>query len=359
MTKIDNAVFRFEPSVMFTADDTYPMAREPVLRRMPDGSLLSLIYCGGPREPHWKNIVAAVRSEDGGKSWSKPEELFRHPRRACWGTELFTEGETPFLVFQTFDVPGFYLELRSFVSFTEDSGRSWSEPRSFHGVPSNFSVRQGRVLSDGSWLFPVYWEELRRSWDGSFGDDGLEWPFVSGVIRSTDRGQTWKLHVPQTNAENQHLWEPEVIELAPGHLKMFIRRESPEHVLWESESFDFGATWSAPLPGKISNPGTKTVIYKVRSRWVMFNNLCPEGRCERSELSMLVSDDGENWRNRGWIAKLETVPEENPFSTPRTMLPQVAYPHGFSDDREECVLLAIDSIRKFFFVRIPYSEILD
>ena len=360
MKKIDNAEFRYEPSIMFAADDTYLMAREPVLRRMPDGSLFSLIYTGGPCEPHPENLVAAVRSTDDGKSWSYPQELFKHPRRSCWGTELFTGGDQPFMIFQTFDTPSYYQELRAYVSTTSVNGLSWSEPQTLPGVPVNFSVRQGRVLSDGSWLFPVYWQEVRSSWRnildwGKFNPRST-WFFVSGVIRSTDRGRSWSLHGSCSTGATLSAWEPEVIEVAPGKLRMFIRCESPEHCLWEAESSDYGVHWTEPVPGPVSNPGTKFTIYKVRDQWVMLNNLCGKdgAGATRNVLSLLTSPDGRNWKEKFEIARVTRRTPDSPFEP----LPQMSYPHGFADDKEQALYLALDAIRKFFFVKIPYADIL-
>ncbi len=356
MKKIDNGTFLWDPVILFRADDTFPMAREPVLRRMPDGSLIALLYTGGPYEPHPENVVAAVRSEDDGAHWSRPEVIFQNSGRGCWGTEIFTDGDRPFLVFQTFRADTFYQELRSYIAFSDDSGRSWSAPESFHGVPSGFCVRQGRALADGSWLFPVYWQEVRGRWDEGFQDDG-RWPFVSGVIRSSDRGGSWSLHGHCAAGAKFHAWEPEVIEIAPGRLRMFLRCESPERRLWESDSCDGGITWSAPAPGAVPNPGTKVVIYRVRDRWVMFNNDVTDGD-RRCELAMWTSADGCQWRRQGVVARIDPPDCTGHWrELPRNVLPQIAYPHGFADDERECVYLALDGTRKHFFMKIPYGDI--
>ena len=36
----------------------------------------------------------------------------------------------------------------------------------------------------------------------------------------------------------------------------------------------------------------------------------------------------------------------------------MAYPHGFADDEREMLYLALDSVKKFFLVKIPYADIL-
>ena len=149
MEWIDRIEFAYPVSTMFRAEEPFLFGREPTPRRMPDGSIVSLLYTGGTQEPHPDNIATVIRSTDDGATWSKPELLFKHPCRCTWGTELFTEGERPFAVFQTFSYETTYAELRAFMTFTDDCGKSWTQPVSIPGVPPNFSVRQGKVLSDG------------------------------------------------------------------------------------------------------------------------------------------------------------------------------------------------------------------
>lgn len=199
MKKIENVSFAYDASIMFECDEKFLFGREPTLRRMSDGTLTSLIYTGGKREPDPQNVVAQIKSRDDGATWSKPEVIFSHPCRCCWGTELFTGGDLPMAIFQTFDFCSYYCELRCFYSCSEDNGKSWSSPKSIPGVPPNFSCRQGKVLSDGSWIFPVYWVEVRDHWQFRDPPDKFPaldrgWNFVAGVIRSEDRGQSFSLH---------------------------------------------------------------------------------------------------------------------------------------------------------------------
>lgn len=356
MGHTDRIEFAYPATLMFKADDRFLFGREPTPRRMPDGSIVSLVYTGGTKEPHPDNVAAVIRSTDDGASWSEPELLFKHPFRCTWGTELFTETSRPFAVFQTFCHETTYAELRAFMTVTDDNGKSWTNPVSIPGVPPNFSVRQGKVLSDGSWLFPVYWLEQRSDWTACNAPDAF---YTSGVIRSTDGGKTFSLH--GAVATPGHAWEPEVTELEPGHLKMFVRYEHADAVLWESDSFDYGRSWSTARPSAIPNPGTKFVIYKIRGRHVLVNNVCTPERRERDVLELWISNDNcANWSKKLPLARLN---KENPntwdgFWDGGEALPQVAYPHGFADDEEEKLYLAIDSVRNFFFLKVPYSDLL-
>lgn len=343
----DQIEFAYEPSIMFTIDETFLFGREPTLRRMPDGSLISLIYTGGPGEPNPDNVVAVIRSEDDGASWSYPEVVFGCRERASWGTEIFTECERPFMAFHTYNYNTFYSELRPFFSFTDDSGKTWSEPVNVPGIPPSCCIRQGKVLSDGSWVFPVYWMEITKGWNrfgGNIWDGRL---FRSGVIRSVNSGQSYSLHGYQC-AESFQAWEPEITELEPGHLRMYIR-SGGGGVLWECDSYDFGVTWTLARKGEIPNPDTKVVIYKVHDAHVMVNNICNDRSPDRNTLEIWVSKDNcETWGKKIKLAGLKEGSE----------LRQVAYPHGFADDKAEKLYLAIDAIKEFYLVKIPYGDLL-
>lgn len=191
--------FNYEPLTIFSADQ-WRYGREPVLRSMPDGSLICWVYSGGPREPHNSNVVLITHSQDRGETWTPPELLFSHEARGVWGTEIFTEGSVPLGFVHTLDAASHYLELRTAITYTYDNGVTWTEPVAPHGVPANISVRQGIVLSDGTWVFPVYWQECNEGWNwdssATRGSSATarSWPFCCGCIRSANEGSTFSLH---------------------------------------------------------------------------------------------------------------------------------------------------------------------
>ncbi len=66
--------FNFPTALIHDFTGEQHKVREPVFRRMPDNSFLCLFLTGGPTEPHDRNVVMAIRSEDYGKTWSEPTE---------------------------------------------------------------------------------------------------------------------------------------------------------------------------------------------------------------------------------------------------------------------------------------------
>jgi len=346
--------FVYEPAIIFRKDEQWTYAREPLLRRMPDGTLVCFHYAGGKREPSPDNVALITRSRDDGVTWSNPEVMCRHDSRCVWPSELFTDTQRPFVAIHTFQYHGHYTELRAFRSFTDDNGKTWSEPESFKGTPPNFSVRQGKVLSNGNIIFAIYWEEQEGHFNWPSGDkfnSFPDWKFRSGVIRSTDNGATWTKHGYLTAPTN--LWEPELIELENGHLLMLIRC-CGAGVLYRSESFDYGVTWSPAKPSDIPNPSTKLVMFKINGKIVLVSNMDKN----RRQLSLWVSaDNGKTWPTQKLLAEVpDEVPGVEDIDEHFNQIPWICYPHGFADDEQQLLYLATDSIDMHYLIKVPFAD---
>ena len=346
---LDDIEFAYPPQLIYdpsASSPAHPYAREPILRRMPDGSLACIHYTGGPTEPHDKNVAVITRSDDNGATWSAGEVLFEHPARGVWTTELFLEAGPPRLFVHTFCAGCHYLELKAAVSRFEGETSTWSEPQAVGGIPANFSVRRGNVLSNGTWIFPVYWQEQRGRWtwqpsdDGRFGADP-SWVFCCGVIRSTDEGRSFSLH--GCLRADANLWEPNVIETAPGQLLMLMRAEGANR-LYRSDSTDGGLTWCPPYVTDIPSANSKLTLLKHGNRILLMHNPAEvPGWNNRRSLELWSSPDGgESWPNRTVLARV------------RDGIPKViCYPDGFVEEAESMLYVACDSAKKHYLMKVP------
>ncbi len=313
--------------------------REPILRRMKDGTLICMFLTGGLGEPYNDNVVAIARSYDDGKTWTETETVFQHNYRGCWCTEVFTECEKPFAIVQTYNAPSHYRELQTFRSFCDDSGEKWADPVSIRGI-NGCSVRQGITLSNGDILFPLYWQEVNTmfNWPNKLnGWDTKEWPFVCGVAISTDGGNSFTRYGDIRS--DVSLWEPNAVEVEDGHIIMYCRGGSP--AMFISESFDYGRTWSEPVRSNIPNPDTKITVLKVRGQILMINNFQSK-LGKRTDLYISKSTDGKNFEK---IVEVENK-EESFF-----------YPHAFTDDEKEILYVAYENRVDHWLKKYTYNEL--
>lgn len=326
-------------------------AREPILRPMPDGSLVCLFLTGGPTEPHNDNVLMLSRSTDGGDTWTAPREILRHSHRGVWCTELFTEGPAPMLAVMTYQAECHYRELETFRSYTYDNGATWTEPVSFPSGLNGVSLRQGFVMSNGEWFFPLYWQEVLRDFDWQKhsgivppNDTGERWPFACGCAISPDEGETYQrfgyLHDRDTC---KSLWEPNAVEVEPGHIVMLMR-DGAQPSLRRADSYDYGRTWGKPVDSGIPNAKTKLTLLRRGKSVLLINNFTSEtGMRNRKRLEVWVSDDGLTT----WRIKLPLCDPESAFF----------YPHGFLDEKTGTMFVAYENAHQHYLTRVSFEEL--
>ena len=202
----------------------------PVLIKMTDGSLGAVVRGGAPHVGR-AGRLDFIRSEDGGRTWSKPvvaadsEWDDRNPSLGQMpdGTLVLAYGEAQsYRPDGAFDLAaGLYLP---YIVTSADGGRTWSPKRPFLTPwpdPSPFG--QLAVCRDGTALICLY--QMPSN--------------AVALVRSTDNGRTWG----DSSALPGHD-ETQLLELPDGRLLAFTRLEEPgDHGLLLSESKDKGRTW--------------------------------------------------------------------------------------------------------------------
>jgi len=312
-------------------------AREPIIRKTKDGTLLCLSLSGGESEPDNQNAVFIAKSHDDGRTWSRPEVLFSHNNRGCWSTELFCEGDRDFAVVHTYNADTWYKELQTFRSFCDTSGEGWTEPAGMRGL-TNCSVRQGIVMSNGEWLFPIYWQETQSGFDNPKPKDfdGSKYPFVSGVAVSSDGGETFYRY--GYIASDVPVWEPNAVEIENGHIILYCR--CCKGFLYVSESFDYGRTWSAGYLSDIPHADTKVTVLKVNGYVLMINNF--RSFDGRKNLCIGKSVDGKHFEIIQNIENAEDI---------------FFYPHAFADYDSGILYVAYESAKEHWLKKYTFREL--
>lgn len=319
-------------------------AREPVISKMKNGTLICLFLTGGKKEPDNNNVVMISRSYDDGVSWSEPTNLFKHGKRGCWATEIFDKGEYPFIVVHTYNAENHYIELQTYRSYSYDNGETWTNPISFPSGINGVSVRKGVELSNGFWIFPIYWQESPYDFDWSIKKEEnplkIRFPFCAGVMLSEDNGKTYRMY-GYFKCDRVY-WEPNCVEAENGHILYYMRNKSG--YLYFTESFDYGKTWSEPIKTDIPNADTKLTLIKIKNKILLISNFRSSLEFnERTNLEIRISDD--NGKTFGRIFELES-PEKTFF-----------YPHAYNDDENEILYVAYENKFQHYLTKITYSEL--
>lgn len=330
---------RMEKYLIYDFKDDY--GREPIIRKTKNGTLLCVCLSGGTWDPQNANVVKIQRSSDDGKTWSEPQVLFSHHSRGVWSSEIFVDNDKIMLVIQTYNAECYYRELQTFYSISNDNGNTWSEPISFPNGINGISIRQGIKLSNGSYLFPIYYGEVVNNFDW---EDVTDWhdnlKFCCGVMLSNDRLKSYERY--GYIKSKKCLWEPNCIEVENGHIIMYMRNNNAPY-LGISHSYDYGKTWTDFKQTNIPNPNTKVTLVKSNDLILLISNFNKVvGVKNRTHLQIWVSKDGEKFYNK---LKIEED-NENFF-----------YPHAFFDEEKQLLYVAYENSKQFWLKKISFEDI--
>jgi hypothetical protein len=294
---------------------------EPILRRMPDGSLLCVSQCGDVTEPAPGNRVYAFQSHDQGDTWKKTGSVYPESGEAVYVTEVMVLDGLVSAFLQVHN--GRFLNMRCVVMQSRDSGKTWTNAGAPPFFPTFCFVRSMLPLKNGEVIlpcqyFPVSPEEnarlvisnhnitnihhQRAVWDANIDHVGND------LIVSADRGQTFQRftgpRVPvKSNTGRGWAWtEPTLAQLSDGRIVMLLRVDG-SGCLWRSESKDDGRAWTEAVKTDIPNPGNKPKLVPMpdgRIALIHTPNSCP-GFGKRHPLSLWISDDDLVSFRHQWI----------------------------------------------------------
>lgn len=354
---------------IFTVNDTFTWLREPLLRRLPDQSLCCAFFTGGGHDGDLRNVVAAIRSDDDGATWSSPEILKSLPNQSAWAPSMMVHGGRAHVFWFSSCDRHRYRKVNHLLSTGAD-GRTFTDDRE---LPGNWNgvrgvdIRHGTVLRNGRVLLPLAWLEPLDDFDpdswvdrgknkryGNFGWGGVAQNnlYCVGVMEANDDFTEFTRHgrvfKPMPNGEipSVPLFENAIADLDGGELAMLIRGDLT-NCLWRTDSSDGGDTWSEPQPTDIPNPGSKPRLINLPDgRLVLFHNpsekdyddVHAHGHKYRTPLEMWVSNDGlRTWGRRETLVAAPNLAQ---------------YPDGFHDPEQGCIYLVWEDDRTISFRKI-------
>jgi hypothetical protein len=226
--------------------------------KAPNGDLL--YNCGGIN-----------RSTDNGKTWTNT-----HPKGWSGGWLMRTRDDRLAALIYRKDTHKVH------VSFSDDSGRSWSaytasEPLKLPaGVTSvDNSINPFLEVGDGTWLLFVLGGHESSS------DSALEWSGVhciAATYRSADNGRSWSTPIALDGypavGKNLDLTEPYATRLDDGRILALIRPVySPW--MWETWSHDGGLTWTPTTRAAVTSYACAMLPHQTASGALVFGGRFP------------------------------------------------------------------------------------
>lgn len=298
---------------------------EPIVRKLPDGSLLLLSQCGGMTEPCPENRVLVFHSEDGEK-WSKPSLIREDNGRAVYVTDVDVSGDT--VTAYITEHNGGYLDDDCYALVSRDGGCAWQQ-QELPVFRDTFVFLRGTMRAGGRTLiayqhYPIAKEEndrLKR--EGKMVLESSLSAVLCGTLVSEDGVHFTKSNdvVIPNSFGGKRIWqwpEPTLARLSDGYAMLL--RVNGAGVLYRSDSAD-GLAWSDPYPTDIPNPNNKPKLLNLEGGAVALINTPNRalGFRNRNPLEIWISDDDmRSWRYKkrvldfpGWLS----------------------YPDGFADGR--------------------------
>lgn len=356
-------------SVILAYDGVLPdrMVVETVSHVLPDGRIAVYFVTGGDKEPIRENYIGVIHSDDDGNTWSKLEAVdVRLPRHGntigqCM-TDWFVKDGRITMFFVTHAGAG--RSVRSWTTTSDDSGKTWSRPRSLPGRLEAVTIMRSPVFTRDGRIMVAFEHYLGKLDDRNFevvkrnreNPEPYPTPQINtrnGVLVSRDGGRTWSEHgdirCPFPD-DTKAFGEPAIVEPSEGRVVMLIRPEwGGGTFLYKAESNDGGLTWpEVAEKTDIPNPSSKVALFLLAENTVaLLHNPNPD---HRSPLALWISFDGmKTWPYR------RTVVAES-VDGPKGRL---NYPGGYVSADKKWLYFAFDDNRhqvRFVKAKLPPTD---
>jgi hypothetical protein len=253
--------------------------------------------------------VILLRSSDSGKTWGGKQVIAGikdlDEREGC-GLQL-SDGTIVVGIFYNnlYDADGIYKginkkpttkpgmrNLGCYVITSTDDGHTWSGPNYVNTDGMPFTNIEGPTdapieMPDGSILMGVI----------GYGIDNDAKNVASVMLRSADKGQTWKYLSTIASDPGGRLGgfaEPGIVRTKSGRIVAGLRNHGPDNAIYTTYSDDEGKTWAAAQ--KTAMYGHPVDLIQLRDGRVMATyGIRPEHAIPGGVRACFSSDEGKSW----------------------------------------------------------------
>lgn len=270
---------------------------------LPDGRLLAAWF-SGPFEAAVNQVILGSFSSDGGRTWSRAKVLQNTPTKSDFDPAFIRDGRRTWFFYSVgrwnrYPVVRNQKEevgeasYKTYYRYSDDSGRTWSEPTMVLEKIGMGCRSNGIKLSSGELILPIH---------GYLSG-------IGGVLKSSDGGKTWR-RFGEIKTSTVAV-EPSIAELPSGDLMMVLRTR--DGFLWQTFSRDKGETWTEAEKTDIVAAASSHNLLRLRDgRIVLTHNESKPPL--RTPLTLRVSSDGgKTWGTPVKIAEITVPGKDDPF----------------------------------------------
>ncbi|WP_438481338.1 sialidase family protein [Oleiharenicola lentus] len=295
-----------------TAEGKYRSIRIPCLLALPDSSVLAFTSAR-TAVSDWATIQLLMRrSPDGGKSWEPARVVAEHGDGVADNPVAIWDDKTKEVIFM-YQVD----YARVYTMRSRDGGKTFSKAEEITPQLAAFQAKykwsviapgpgHGIQLKNGRLVVPVW---LCPGEPNKSGKGKAHRPSVTSVIYSDDHGKSWQCGdiLPDTL---KNMNETVAVEASDGGVLLFVRNEDPSFRKAIAYSKDGATNWTKPtLHHDLYSPICFASVLKLtggeRKHRILFAN--PDSRTKsrsvvkwggrlRENLTLKLSyDDGKTW----------------------------------------------------------------